>query len=496
MTGSRSAGWVVLTICSVALAACGGGLDQLSPTTPRPPSTTQAATTSLVVTTTTTSVATTTGPETRDISVLADGSGDYPGLAEAVSAAEPGATITLGPGTFDLAGPLDLETAIGIIGAGSDRTTITATSPGHIISFSAEGTLEMRGLTLEYLGDGEADGLVATSGVVDISDVLVAGAARGGDGSAGNGFLIGGRVRGTITDCRAEGNGGDGFRFTGRASPTVTSSRASHNGGDGFSTTKRASTRLLHNTADGNTGDGFYWAEDASGTAEGNTATENGLSGFSTVDRASPALVGNTARGNNLWGFEFDGGSTTVTDNRSIDHGVSGFSWTTDASSTATGNLARGNAMHGFYVGDEAVVRLIGNMARDNSSSGFLLVGQADGVVRDNEAFGNEDGLAVQDTVRARIGANDLHDNETDFLRFAGTGASVPDVIGKTREEAEALFQSYGVVPYIDPANACVESAEFRGLIARVEPAVGTSLPLYSRVQMWIGIKPGEACHP
>ena len=37
---------------------------------------------------------------------------------------------------------------------------------------------------------------------------------------------------------------------------------------------------------------------------------------------------------------------------------------------------------------------------------------------------------------------------------------------------------------------------DLEAAIVSSAPAVGTSLPVDSRVQMWFGIKPGEACNP
>lgn len=46
-------------------------------------------------------------PTSGTVSVAADGSGDYPSLADAVAAAESGTTIVLGAGEFALPAPLD-----------------------------------------------------------------------------------------------------------------------------------------------------------------------------------------------------------------------------------------------------------------------------------------------------------------------------------------------------------------------------------------------------
>ena len=61
-------------------------------------------------------------PDGPTIHLVADGSGDYRGLASALEAAEAGRTIYLAEGTYELDQPLEIERSIRLVGTGMEET--------------------------------------------------------------------------------------------------------------------------------------------------------------------------------------------------------------------------------------------------------------------------------------------------------------------------------------------------------------------------------------
>ena len=109
----------------------------------------------LVVTPSPPTGAATEPPPTIDLSNLrleADGSGDLPSLEEALVQSEPGATITLGPGTFRLERALIVGGALILEGAGRDQTEIVSGVPDWVLRFEGDGPFVGRGIKFRHEG--------------------------------------------------------------------------------------------------------------------------------------------------------------------------------------------------------------------------------------------------------------------------------------------------------------------------------------------------------
>ena len=56
-------------------------------------------------------------------------------MEEALRHAPSGATVTLGPGTYRLMEPLDVDKPLRLVGTGMDQTEISSEAEGYVISF-------------------------------------------------------------------------------------------------------------------------------------------------------------------------------------------------------------------------------------------------------------------------------------------------------------------------------------------------------------------------
>jgi hypothetical protein len=217
--------------------------------------------------------------------VSPDGTGDFVRLEDAVAKAKPGALIRLAPGLHRLSKPLDITTAVRIVGDGKSAV-IVGDGEGHVLRFVGKGPFELHDLSVEHQGGRWARVIVVEDGDVDFRGIRVSGGVR--DAAArrgGEGLLLLGNAAGTITGSEFTGNALHGVKLAGRAHPLLDGNGARSNGKGGI-----------------------VWFEDASGTARANTCTANGQYGMAVVDRAAPKLVANVCVDNLRGGLYLESG--------------------------------------------------------------------------------------------------------------------------------------------------------------------------------------------
>lgn len=107
-------------------------------------------------------------------------------LTSIMESAADGDVITLTPGVFNLMHGLNLNKNLTLIGAGSDQTTITTTTPYSDITtmlmFSGTGTLTFKGIKIEYAGSDPAAVMYMQSGTLWLEDCILTGATLSASG--------------------------------------------------------------------------------------------------------------------------------------------------------------------------------------------------------------------------------------------------------------------------------------------------------------------------
>lgn len=107
-------------------------------------------------------------------------------LAVIITSAADGDVITLAPGVFTLTQGLNIDKNLMLIGAGSDQTTITTTTPYSDITtmlmYSGKGTLTFKGIKIEYAGSDPAAVIYMQSGNLWLEDCVLTGATISASG--------------------------------------------------------------------------------------------------------------------------------------------------------------------------------------------------------------------------------------------------------------------------------------------------------------------------
>jgi parallel beta-helix repeat protein len=162
-----------------------------------------------------------------------DGSGDYATL-EAVAAAAPRATITLGPGIYRLIHGLEIDTTLTFVGAGMDETEIVSGAPDHVIRFTGSGSFGAEGITFRHDGETTADVVVIEEGTGYFSSCRFTGAIyEEGEGNRA-GLRFRGSSWGTVEGSVVSGNDNTGILVENQAQPELRRTICSDNGSVGI----------------------------------------------------------------------------------------------------------------------------------------------------------------------------------------------------------------------------------------------------------------------
>ena len=260
----------------------------------------------------------TVGPPRDDIYVAVDGSGDYATLEEAVAAALPRATITVGPGEYRLIWGLEVKKALTLAGAGMDETVIVSGSPDYVIAFAGTGTFAAEGIAFRHDGSQGADVVVIEDGTGAFSWCSFSGA----------------------TYVEGEGNRA-GLRFSGTSGGSVENSLVFGNGNTGILVEQQARPELRRNTVRDNTMVGIGYKDLAQGVASENTCTGHGI-GIAVTVEARPTVETNTCSDN--------------------DYGIA---YLENGGGECRGNECVRNQI-GIAVGPSSTVELVDNDCREN----------------------------------------------------------------------------------------------------------------------------------
>jgi parallel beta-helix repeat protein len=248
------------------------------------------------------------GSPRDEVRVEVDGSGDYATLEEAVAAAAPRATITLGPGMYRLLRGLEIDTSLTLVGAGMDETEIVSGAPGHVVRFTGSGSFNAEGITFRHDGKQMADVVVIEEGTGRFSGCRFTGAIyEEGKGNRA-GLRFRGRSRGTVENSVASGNDNTGFLVEQQAQPELRGNICSDNGLVGIGYMDLAKGLVSENECTGNV-IGIALAVESGPTLERNKSNDNDY-GIAYLDNAGGESYGNEVMRNKV-GITI-GGSSTV----------------------------------------------------------------------------------------------------------------------------------------------------------------------------------------
>jgi len=248
------------------------------------------------------------GSPRDEIFVAVDGSGDYATLDEAVAAAAPRATITLGPGMYRLLRGLEIDTSLTLIGAGMDETEIVSGAPEHVVRFTGSGSFSAEGITFRHDGKQVADVVVIEDGTGRFSSCRFTGAIyEEGDGNRA-GLRFRGSSRGAVENSIASGNDNTGFLVEQQAQPELTGNICSDNGLVGIGYMDLAKGLVSENECTGNV-IGIALAVESKPTLARNKSNDNDY-GIAYMDNAGGENYDNEIMRNKI-GISI-GGSSTV----------------------------------------------------------------------------------------------------------------------------------------------------------------------------------------
>ncbi len=257
------------------------------------------------------------------VRVKVDGSGDAGSLEEAARLVQPGGAIQLEAGTYRLERPLELTTDLRLIGAGMDKTRLVADGEGFVLRVAGTGRYEIRGITLEHVGENWANVLEVAWENVLIEQCRFVGGKWDSTYRGGAGLWIHGQSWALVRECIAEENARFGIEVSEQAQPT-----------------------LEKNLCRNNEGSGVLYFGNSAGLARENTCEGNEYHGIQVGKQAQPTLENNLCRNIEQVGILYFGSSAGV----------------------ARENTCEGNKDDGIWVSGTAKPSLEGNFCRVNAA--------------------------------------------------------------------------------------------------------------------------------
>lgn len=356
--------------------------------------------------------------------VAPDGSGTHRGLAEALAAAPPGASIRLAAGKHYLERGLLFDKPVTLVGAGMDVTELVASrvppptkriqgQADFVLCYMGAGRLMLREIAFHWTGKNQAvaaDVVVAFSGELLIERCRFSGASSR-EPRYGAGLEFHGSAHGAVSDCEMRQNG-HGMIIEGQAEVSLRRNTCIDNTRNGMLLGGHTCTTVEENRCSNNRLSGIHFMLNSHGTARGNTCLENGLTGISVGPESQASLTGNTCGASgkvgifyesrlagelrenvcryNLGGILIGGrAGPLVEDNVCEGNRRHGLGYFVDAAGIARGNICNKNVEDGIIVRERAHPLLEGNVCENNGRSGIFVFATARPELADNHLEGN-----------------------------------------------------------------------------------------------------------
>jgi parallel beta-helix repeat protein len=350
-------------------------------------------------------------PDGPIVQLSPDGTGDYPDIVTAIVDVEPGTTIELSPGTYNLNESIIVEQSVRLVGAGKDETILISDAPDWAIVFVGDGPFILQEMAVIHEGSQSADAVVVIDGSYLLSDCHLSGAKYYTDDDIGAGAKMLGTATGEVNGCITDNNEAGimvadqsrsnltgnicsdnefvGIVYFGESSGVAMANECQNNGADGVQVWDTAAPILEDNIFSFNGEAGIGYFNDAAGEALRNDCSANGLYGIYIDEFAGPYLEQNRCNGNADSGFVFFG----------------------DTFAIAIDNECSDNDFYGMVIAEQAAPILMDNTCNGNGDSGIASYDESSSVITANECAENLIGIYVQDTSNPDLNDNNCHDN-------------------------------------------------------------------------------------
>jgi parallel beta-helix repeat protein len=357
------------------------------------------------------------------VTVLADGTGDYPTIEAAMADIDTGMTIYLGPGTFHLADTLPVDFSFNLVGSGMDGPkATTVTYPGDVV---AVGPVNFSAQDIRFVSTANSiasDVMYVEDGTVD----LLRCSFSGGNflsGDYGNGLSIYGSASATVSDCMftlndmdgvavdddadvsiskssTEDNGENGVGFYTRSTGVIDLSVCSSNALHGVSVNDNShvtvqNSNCSHNGVGSDYASGVYFEENSKGTVQNCVCSYNLVDGISTHDNVEITVAHCTCDYN---------GEDGITLSEYVDGTIS--------YCECSHNLG----YDGIDVHDDAYGDVNHNLCEYNHEAGIWFGDNATGIISNNECAYNPYGLLIDLSSNPSVASNNyLHNNTVNY---------------------------------------------------------------------------------
>jgi nitrous oxidase accessory protein NosD len=311
------------------------------------------------------------------------GGGDALAIAEAIARAGAGATIAIGPGTYDES--LTLDRALHLVPAAPEDPPLIAPSEGAcVLATGAGGSIS--GLRFAGAKADEPEAEPAPCLLLAHSDVRLEGNQI--SGGAGPAILIRDGGASQVSDNVIEGGSGPGIVITAGAAPQITRNRLAGVAGSALIVRGGAAPAILDNTFEDS--GALVFAEGAVGRVEGNRITSSATSGIEVTSGADPAVVENTIeRAGGAGIFVYDHGKGRFERNFIVGSRLSGVVIAAGGDAWVAGNAIRESAEHGVLIVEGGRAAVEGNAIADSKGNGIVVGRDGEAQLADNALSGN-----------------------------------------------------------------------------------------------------------
>ncbi|MEA2023540.1 MAG: right-handed parallel beta-helix repeat-containing protein [Actinomycetota bacterium] len=339
-------------------------------------------------------------------------------LAEAISTAGPGSTITVEGGTYVVDELLWIDRSLTIAGSGLEDTIIQSPVKDTAIVVPTGGDLKINGLSIEHIGSEPASVLVAAGGGLSMRDVLVTGGIPDEEtGSDGHGLAIvspGGPTTAApsveIADSVFTGNARIGIAVFGSAEPEISDSSVYENGACGVCYFGDSGGTIQSSTIETNDV-GIGIGDRAGPIVDGNTIETSGTVGILIENTAAPVVSSNEIIDNAGSGIEVVGSAVPSIRDNEIRGSENGLLVLGTARPTVRTNRFEANEVGVSAAGDARMV-LESNAIVDSALAGFVFTDQAGGIIRANDFGAQPIGAQIGGTTNTFILENTFEADE------------------------------------------------------------------------------------
>ena len=346
------------------------------------------------------------------LTVLADGSGDYATLAEAINAVRDGGTIYV-IGEHRLAEPLVISKSVRLKGVSKELTTIVCDAEEYVLRFRGKGCFSAVDITFQHIGMKWANVVVISGGEVEINQCRFTGAVQNNEGKrGGNGLYLFGNTNGQIRGCQMSANS-NGIAVSGQAQPILEGNTCNENKQVGILYLEKAGGMARNNECSSNVNNGIQVSGKAQPILEGNLCNQNQQVGIFYFEKAAGMASNNECSSNVNSGIQVSGEAQPVLEGNLCNQNQQvGISYFEKATGMASNNECSSNSHHGIQVSGQAQPTLEGNRCNQNKQVGLIYFENAAGVAQNNECKSNSrHGIQVGSQAQPRLEKNECSKN-------------------------------------------------------------------------------------